>query len=69
MALFVLVAIILAVFIVELVYYRKHALDNLHLKVDFSKNVVNYGEDVELGEVAENQKRLPRPFSILGHVK
>ena len=65
MALFVLVAILLAVFIVELIYYRKHALDNLHLKIDFSKNVVNHGEDVELIEVAENKKRLPLPFIIL----
>lgn len=65
MELFVLIGILLAIFIVEIVYYRIHALDNLHLKVDFTKNVVNYGEDIELVEVAENKKRLPLPFIIL----
>ena len=65
MALFVLIAILIAVYILEIIHYRKHALDNLHLKVDFSKNVVNCGEDVELIEVAENEKRLPLPFIIL----
>ena len=65
MELFVLIGILLAIFIAEIIYYRLHALDNLHLKVDFSKNVANYGEDVELIEVAENRKRLPLPFIIL----
>ena len=65
MALLVLVITLIAIFTAELIHYRKHALDNLHLKVDFSKNVVNFGEDVELIEVAENKKRLPLPFIIL----
>lgn len=65
MELFILIGILLAIFIVELVYYRLHALDDLHMKVYFSKNVANYGEDIELIEVAENRKRLPLPFIIL----
>ncbi|MBR3279786.1 MAG: DUF58 domain-containing protein [Lachnospiraceae bacterium] len=65
MEIFILIGILLAIFIVEIIYYRKHALDNLHLKVDFSKNVANCGEDIELIEVAENRKRLPLPFIIL----
>ena len=65
MELFVLIGILLAIFIAEIIYYRLHALDNLYLNVDFSKNVANYGEDVELIEVAENRKRLPLPFIIL----
>ena len=65
MELFVLIGILIAIFIAELIYYRIHALDNLFLKVDFSKNVARYGEDIELIEVAENRKRLPLPFIIL----
>ena len=65
MELFVLVAILALVFIVEIVYYRIHALESLNLTVDFSKEIANYGEDVELIEVAENRKRLPLPFIIL----
>ena len=65
MELIVLVGILLAVFIGELLYYRMHALDNLSLKVDFSKNVADYGEKIELIEVVENRKKLPLPFIIL----
>ena len=65
MEIFVLIGILFARFVVEIIYYRLHALDNLHLKVDFSKNVAHYGEDIELIEVAENRKRLPLPFIIL----
>lgn len=65
MEIFVLIGILIAIFVVEIIYYRLHALENLHLKVDFSKNVANYGEDIELIEVAENRKRLPLPFIIL----
>ena len=65
MELIVLVGILLAVFFGELLYYRMHALDNLSLKVDFSKNVADYGEKIELIEVVENRKKLPLPFIIL----
>ena len=65
MELFVLIGILLLVFFAEIIYYRIHALDNLQLKVDFSKNVADFGEDIELIEVAENRKRLPLPFIIL----
>ncbi|MBR4556848.1 MAG: DUF58 domain-containing protein [Clostridiales bacterium] len=65
MELIVFICVLIAVFTVEVIYYRLHALDNLNLKVDFSKNVADFGEDVELIEVAENRKRLPLPFIIL----
>lgn len=65
MEILLLAVILIAVFVVENLYYRRHALDDLSLKVDFSKNIADYGEDVELIEVAENRKRLPLPFIIL----
>jgi len=65
MELLVLVGILFALFIVEIIYYRIHALENLHLKVEFSKDVAKFGEDIELVEIAENKKRLPLPFIIL----
>ena len=65
MELFILIGILLALFIVELLYYRFHALDDLYMHVGFSKKVADYGEDIELIEVAENRKRLPLPFIIL----
>ena len=68
MEVLVLIGILIAVVLVEIVYYRKHALDNLRLKVDFSKNVAGCGEDIELIEVVENKKRLPLPFIILKFV-
>ena len=65
MEIIVLIVVIGIVFIVESLYYRYHALDNLDLSVYFSKDVANYGEDVELIEVAMNRKKLPLPFIIL----
>ncbi len=65
MELIVFICVLLAVFVIEVIYYRLHALENLNLKVDFSKNIADFGEDVELIEVAENRKRLPLPFIIL----
>lgn len=65
MELIVLVGILIAVFLGEILYYRMHALDNLSLKVDFSKTVADYGENIELIEVVENRKKLPLPFIIL----
>ena len=43
MEVIVLVGILFAVFVVEIIYYRLHALDNLRLKVDFSKNIAENG--------------------------
>ena len=65
MEIIVLVGILIAVFMGEILYYRLHALDNLSLKVDFSKNVADFGEKIELIEVVENRKKLPLPFIIL----
>ena len=64
-ALLIVIGVIVIIFILEVVYYRHHALDGLSLKVDFSKSVANYGEDIELIEVAENRKAMPLPFIIL----
>lgn len=64
-AIIVIISIFLIIFWVETAYYRRHALDDLNLKVDFSKNIANYGEDIELIEVVENRKKLPLPFIIL----
>lgn len=61
----VLIGILLVIFAAEIRYYRRHALDNLRLEVDFSKNVANFGEDIELIEIAENRKNIPLPFIIL----
>ena len=65
MEIIVLIVVIGIVFIVESLYYRYHALDDLDLSVYFSKDVANFGEDVELIEVAVNRKKLPLPFIIL----
>ena len=56
MELLVLVGILLLLYLVESIYYRIHALEKLSLKVRFSKDVANYGEDIEIVEVAENKK-------------
>ena len=61
----VLIGILLVIFAAEIRYYRRHALDDLRLEVDFSKNVANFGEDIELIEIAENRKNIPLPFIIL----
>ncbi len=65
MEIILLIIILSLIFIVENTYYHYHALDNLDLKVFFSKDVANFGEDIELIEVAVNKKRLPLPFIIL----
>ncbi|MBO7453506.1 MAG: DUF58 domain-containing protein [Clostridiales bacterium] len=65
MDLLVLIIILAIIVVVELIYYRNHALDDLDLSVKFSKNVANHGEEIEVIEVAENNKRLPLPFIIL----
>ena len=49
----------------ELFYYRKHALDSVDLNVHFSQNVANFGEVIEVVEIAQNNKKLPLPFLLL----
>jgi len=61
----VFVALLIILYMVEMIYYRIHALDNLRLNVDFDKRVAGYGDDIELVEVVENRKSLPLPFVIL----
>ena len=36
----------------ELIWYRRHAVDKISLDVSFSKDVANYGEIIEVIEVA-----------------
>ncbi len=58
----ILLAILAAV---ELFIYRIHALDNLSLDVHFSTDLAQFGEIIEVVEIAQNYKRLPLPFLIL----
>ena len=65
MQVIVFLAIIGLLIMIELWYYRKHALDDIDLDVSFSKPVAQYGEIIEVIEKAENRKRAPLPFLIL----
>ena len=67
MELLVLVGILFALFIAEIIYYRIHALENLHLKVEFSKDVAQFGEDIELVEIAEKDSLCPSSFLSSKH--
>ena len=58
----ILLAILAAV---ELFIYRIHALDNLSLDVHFSTDLAQFGEIIEVVEIAQNYKRLPLPFLLL----
>lgn len=58
--------ILLAILVsVEMVIYRKHAMDNLTLDVHFSSPIAGYGDTIEVIEEAQNNKRLPLPFLLL----
>ena len=65
MILIVFLSLLAILAILELIYYRKHALDDLHLHVSFSQPVAAFGEVIEVVEVAENNKKLPLPFVLL----
>ncbi|MBP5417264.1 MAG: DUF58 domain-containing protein [Clostridiales bacterium] len=65
MKLIVFLVILAILAIAELIFYRTHALDDLTLRVTFSKPVASFGEVIEVIEVAENNKRLPLPFVLL----
>lgn len=65
MQVIVFLAIIGILIMIELWYYKKHALDDIDLDVSFSKPVAQYGEIIEVIEKAENRKRTPLPFLIL----
>lgn len=65
MQVLVFLAIIGILILIELWYYRKHALDDIDLDVRFSKPVAQFGEIIEVIEKAENRKRAPLPFLIL----
>ena len=58
----ILLAIMAAV---ELFIYRIHALDELSLDVHFSTDLAQFGEIIEVVEIAKNNKRLPLPFLLL----
>lgn len=65
MKLIVFLILLAILAIAELIFYRKHALDDLSLHVSFSKPIASFGEVVEVVEVAENNKKLPLPFVLL----
>ena len=65
MKLVVFLVLLAILAIAELYFYRKHALDHLSLHVSFSQPIAQYGEVIEVIEVAENNKRLPLPFVLL----
>ena len=65
MKLIVFLVLLAILAIAELIFYRRHALDDLTLNVSFSKPVASFGEVIEVIEVAENNKKLPLPFVIL----
>ena len=65
MKLIVFLVLLAILAIAELIFYRRHALDDLTLNVSFSKPVAGFGEVIEVIEVAENNKKLPLPFVIL----
>lgn len=51
--------------LIELYYYRRHAMDELDLDVHFSQSIAQFGETIEVIEIAQNSKKLPLPFLIL----
>ncbi|MCQ2533564.1 MAG: DUF58 domain-containing protein [Clostridia bacterium] len=50
---------------IELRIYMKHALRKLDIDVHFSQEVANFGDTIDVVEIAQNNKRLPLPFLIL----
>ena len=65
MQILVLIVILGILVGIELLYYRRHALDRVDLDVHFSQNIANFGEVIELVEIAQNNKKLPLPFLLL----
>lgn len=50
---------------IELMIYSKHGFKNMDVDVHFSQNIANFGDTIEVVEIAKNNKRLPLPFLIL----
>ena len=48
---------------IELRIYMKHALRKLDIDVHFSQEVANFGDTIDVVEIAQNNKRLPLPYS------
>ncbi|MBP5493271.1 MAG: DUF58 domain-containing protein [Clostridiales bacterium] len=65
MQLLVFLVIIAILAGIELIFYRRHALDQISLDVHFSQPVASYGEVIEVIEIAQNSKKLPLPFLLL----
>jgi len=65
MPILIFLAILGILVIVELLYYRKHAFDSIDMDVHFSHTIANYGEMIEVIEIAQNNKKLPLPFVLL----
>lgn len=65
MSIILFFAFLLAIALIELLYYGKHAMEDLDLDVRFSKPVAGHGEMIEVIEVAQNNKKLRLPFVLL----
>lgn len=50
---------------IELGIYIKHGLNKLDVDVHFSQNVANFGDTIDVIEIAQNNKHLPLPFLLL----
>ena len=65
MALLFFLILLAIMAVVELFIYRIHALDEVSLDVHFSTDLAQFGEVIEVVEIAKNNKRLPLPFLLL----
>ena len=65
MTIVVFFAFLLVLVLIELIYYGKHAMEDLDLDVRFSKPVAGHGEMIEVIEVAQNNKKMRLPFVLL----
>lgn len=50
---------------IEVVIYARRGLDKLDVDVHFSQDIANHGDEIEVIEMAQNNKRIPLPFLIL----
>lgn len=51
--------------VIEIALYSRRGLDKLDVDVHFSQDIANCGDEIEVIEIAQNNKRLPLPFLIL----
>ncbi|MDE5966480.1 MAG: DUF58 domain-containing protein [Lachnospiraceae bacterium] len=66
MRLFIAVIVVIILYSIQSLLYRRHWNLGLNIQLSFSKDIANVGEQVILTEVIENKKALPLPIL---HVK